>query len=187
MDEHLDGFTIYINNFIPAINDRASGNHLCPLFSGSPAAQTKGLHHSYLEGCKLLFLKKENAMKTIKSNQSAEQTVETLLRAIEQQNMRVVAHINGQANAAKLGKTVAADQILEVFRPDYAIRVWEACKEAGHDIPLRIHVYEQDEEVIVACRMPGEVFMPFNSRELDAIGVELDEIFGHIINSVNEG
>jgi uncharacterized protein (DUF302 family) len=126
-------------------------------------------------------------MKTIKSNQTAEQTVETLLSAIEQQNMRVVAHINGQANAAKMGKTVPADQILEVFRPDYAIRVWEACKAAGHDIPLRIHVYEQGEEVIVACRMPGTVFSAFNSPELDAIGLELDEIFSNILNSVNEG
>jgi uncharacterized protein (DUF302 family) len=126
-------------------------------------------------------------MKIIKSNQTAEQTVETLLSAIEQQNMRVVAHINGQANAAKMGKTVPADQILEVFRPDYAIRVWEACKAAGHDIPLRIHVYEQGEEVIVACRMPGAVFSVFNSPELDAIGLELDEIFSNILNSVNEG
>jgi uncharacterized protein (DUF302 family) len=126
-------------------------------------------------------------MKTIKSNQTAEQTVETLLSAIEQQNMRVVAHINGQANAAKMGKTVPADQILEVFRPDYAIRVWEACKAAGHDIPLRIHVYEQGEEVFVACRMPGTVFSVFNSPELDAIGQELDEIFSNILNSVNEG
>jgi uncharacterized protein (DUF302 family) len=129
----------------------------------------------------------ENAVKVIKSNQSAEQTVETLLAAIEQQNMRVVAHINGQANAAKMGKTVPADQILEVFRPDFAIRVWQACKAAGHDIPLRIHIYEQDEDVIVACRMPGEVFSPFNSPELDAIGHELDEIFSNIINSVDEG
>ena len=126
-------------------------------------------------------------MKTIKSNQSAEQTVATLLSAIEQQNMRVVAHINGQANAAKMGKTVPADQILEVFRPDFAIRVWEACKPAGHDIPLRIHVYEQGEEVIVACRLPSEVFAPFASPALDAIGVELDEIFNSIINAVSEG
>jgi uncharacterized protein (DUF302 family) len=125
-------------------------------------------------------------MKIIKSNQSAEQTVATLPTAIEQQNMRVVAHINGQANAAKMGKTVPADQILEVFRPDFAIRVWDACKAAGHDIPLRIHVYEQGDEVIVACRMPGEVFAPFKSEALDAIGAELDEIFGNIINAVSE-
>ena len=126
-------------------------------------------------------------MKQIKSSLPVEQTIETLLAAIEHNKMRVVAHINGQANAAKMGKTVPADQILEVFRPDFAIRVWGACKAAGHDIPLRIHVYEQGEDVIVACRMPGEVFAPYDSEALNAIGLELDGIFNSIINSVNEG
>jgi uncharacterized protein (DUF302 family) len=120
-------------------------------------------------------------MKSFKSGLSAEDTVAALTSGIEAENMRIVAHINGQANAAKLGKEVPADQILEVFRPDYAIRVWQACKPAGHDIPLRIHVYEDGDDVMVACRMPSEVFAPFGSAELDAIGTELDAIFDNIL------
>jgi uncharacterized protein (DUF302 family) len=123
-------------------------------------------------------------MKTIVTGLSAEGAVKALLDGIESENMRVVAHINGQANAAKMGKQVPADQILEVFRPDFAIRVWAACKPAGHDIPLRIHVYEDGAEVKVACRMPGEVFAPFASAELDAIGAELDGIFSNILSRV---
>jgi len=125
-------------------------------------------------------------MKTFVTSLSAEEAVKALLAGIEAQNMRVVAHINGQANAAKMGKQVPADQILEIFRPDFAIRVWAACKPAGHDIPLRIHVYEDGDSVKVACRMPGEVFAPFGSAELDAIGVELDAIFNNILGSVAE-
>ena len=120
-------------------------------------------------------------MNSFKSGLSAEDTVAALTSGIEAENMRIVAHINGQANAAKLGKEVPADQILEVFRPDYAIRVWQACKPAGHDIPLRIHVYEDGDDVLVACRMPSEVFAPFGSAELDAIGTELDGIFDNIL------
>lgn len=120
-------------------------------------------------------------MKTFVTKLDAEAAVAALLTGIEDENMRVVAHINGQANAAKMGKTVPADQILEVFRPDFAMRVWEACKPAGHDIPLRIHVYEEGDAVKVACRMPTEVFAPFGSEALDAIGVELDAIFERIL------
>lgn len=125
-------------------------------------------------------------MKTFTSILAAEETVNLLLKSIEAENMRVVAHINGQANAAKLGKTVPADQILEVFRPDFAIRVWEACKPAGHDIPLRIHVYELDGAVKVACRLPSEVFAPYGSSALDSIGGELDTIFNNILSQVPE-
>jgi uncharacterized protein (DUF302 family) len=125
-------------------------------------------------------------MRTFDSTCNAEETVGRLLAGIDAENMRVVAHINGQANAAKLGKQVPADQILEVFRPDFAIRVWDACKPAGHDIPLRIHVYEQDNAVKVACRMPSTVFAPFKSDELNCIGAELDAIFGRILDMVAE-
>lgn len=124
-------------------------------------------------------------MKTLTSSSPADATVEALLAGIEAQNMRVVAHINGQANAAKIGKQVPADQILEVFRPDFAVRVWDACKPAGMDIPIRIHIYEVDGEVKVACRMPTEVFAPFATPALDEIGKELDVIFDAILASAS--
>jgi uncharacterized protein (DUF302 family) len=125
-------------------------------------------------------------MKTFTSSLSAEETVAKLLAGVEAENMRIVAHINGQANAAKMGKQVPADQILEIFRPDFAIRVWSACKPAGYDIPLRIYVYELDSAVKVACRLPSEVFAPYGSSELDAIGNELDTIFNNILSQVPE-
>jgi uncharacterized protein (DUF302 family) len=125
-------------------------------------------------------------MRTFTSSLTAEETVDKLLAGVDAENMRVVAHINGQANAAKLGKIVPADQILEIFRPDYAIRVWAACKPAGHDIPLRIHVYELDDTVKVACRLPSEVFAPYGASELDAIGAELDAIFNNILGQIPE-
>ncbi len=126
-------------------------------------------------------------MKTFTTTLSAEDAVASLLAGIEAENMRVVAHINGQANAAKIGKQVPADQILEIFRPDFAVRVWEACKPAGHDIPIRIHIYEEGDEVKIACRMPGEVFSPFESAPLDEIGKELDVIFNNILKHVVGG
>lgn len=125
-------------------------------------------------------------MKTLTSSLSAEDTVSRLLTGIETAKLRVVAHINGQANAARIGAQVPADQVIEVFRPDFAMRVWDACKAAGHDIPLRIHVYEERGGVKVACRMPSEVFAPFGVDKLDVIGRELDELFAQILNCVPE-
>lgn len=125
-------------------------------------------------------------MKTITTNLATEAVVAKLMEGIESENMRIVAHINGQANAAKMGKEVPADQILEVFRPDFAIRVWQTCKAAGHDIPLRIHIYEEGEAVKVSCRMPSDVFAPFNSDALNDIGTELDKIFNNILATVQE-
>ncbi|NBC14991.1 MAG: DUF302 domain-containing protein [Gammaproteobacteria bacterium] len=115
---------------------------------------------------------------------SADEAVDKLKTGVEGAGLRVVAHINGQANAKLIGKEVPADQILEIFRPDFAIRVWDACKPAGHDIPLRIHVYEDGGATKVACRMPSAVFAAFESPALDAIGAELDALFEQILAQV---
>lgn len=125
-------------------------------------------------------------MKTITTNLSADEAVEALKRGIEAQGMRLVSHINGQANARLIGKEVPADQVLEVFRPDYALRVWEACKSAGIDIPLRIHVYAQDEKTHVALRRPTSVFAAHANAALSAIGEELDAVFHNILAEVPE-
>ena len=127
----------------------------------------------------------KSALQTFVTPLTADAAIDALKTGIESANMRIVAHINGQANAAKIGKEVPADQILEVFRPDFAIKVWNACKPAGLDIPIRIHVYEIDAEVIVACRMPSEVFAPFESAELDEVGKELDAIFDSILSTAS--
>ena len=123
-------------------------------------------------------------MKTFETPLSADAAIDRLKTGVEAVGLRVVAHINGQANAKLIGKDVPPDQILEIFRPDFAIRVWAACKPAGHDIPLRIHVYEDCGRTLVACRMPSEVFAPFDSEALMVVGAELDELFGQILSEV---
>ena len=123
-------------------------------------------------------------MKTFETPLSADAAIDRLKTGVEAVGLRIVAHINGQANAKLIGKEVPPDQILEIFRPDFAIRVWAACKPAGHDIPLRIHVYEDNGRTLVACRMPSEVFAPFDSEALMTVGAELDELFGQILSQV---
>ncbi|WP_295543342.1 DUF302 domain-containing protein [uncultured Thiohalocapsa sp.] len=123
-------------------------------------------------------------MNTFTTPLSADEAIDALKHGVDAVGLRVVAHINGQANAKLIGQEVPADQILEIFRPDFAIRVWEACKPAGHDIPLRIHVYDDQGTTKVACRMPGTVFAAFDSPALDAIGAELDALFAQILAQV---
>ncbi|BBP02072.1 DUF302 domain-containing protein [Sulfuriferula nivalis] len=123
-------------------------------------------------------------MLTFTVNLDVDTAVAKLSEAVAAVPMGLVAHINGQANAAKRGLTVPADQILEVFRPDFAIRVWQADKRAGIDIPLRIHVYEAAGKTHVAMRSPMEVFLPYASAELDKLATELTPIFDNILASL---
>lgn len=115
---------------------------------------------------------------------TVDEAAEKLIAAVAAYPMGLVAHANGQANCAKKGIVVPADQVLEVFRPDYAIKVWEAEKSAGIDIPLRIHLYETDGVTWVAHRPASETFRPYANARLDAIGAELDLIFTQLLTSL---
>jgi uncharacterized protein (DUF302 family) len=110
-----------------------------------------------------------------------DEAAEKLASAIAAYPMGLVSHINGQANCAKKGMQVPADQILEVFRPDFAVRVWAADKAAGIDIPLRIYLYEQDGLTWIAHRKASEVFQPYANPQLDALSEELDVIFNQLL------
>lgn len=116
---------------------------------------------------------------------SVDEAVEKLLAAIAAYPMGLVAHANGQANCAKKDIAVPADQVLEVFRPDFAVKVWAADKTAGIDIPLRIHVYEADGKTWVAHRTASEVFRPYANHRLDAVGAELDPVFNQLLAILN--
>jgi uncharacterized protein (DUF302 family) len=118
-------------------------------------------------------------------NLSVDEAAAKLIAAVAAYPMGLVAHANGQANCAKKGMTVPADQVLEIFRPDYAMKVWAADKAAGIDIPLRIHLYEADGRSWVAYRPAAEVFGPYANARLDAIAVELDAIFNQLLSTLD--
>jgi len=122
---------------------------------------------------------------TFSINLDADTAAAKLTEAAQAVPMGVLAHLNGQANCAKKGITVPADQILEIFRPDFAIRVWQAHKPAGIDIPLRIHLYDAGGKTVVAYRTAGEVFAPYSSPALDTIAGDIDPIFTRILAALD--
>ena len=112
------------------------------------------------------------------------QVVKALISGVEQNDMLLVCYINVQENARERGLMIGGNRILEVFRPDYAIRVWEADIEAGVDVPVRIRVCEgSDGYTYARYREPSKTFAPYDNDDLSALGAELDPIFERIVES----
>ena len=116
---------------------------------------------------------------------TVDDAADKLVAAIAAYPLGLVAHANGQANCAKKGIVVPADQVLEVFRPDYAVKVWAAEKAAGIDIPLRIHLYVAGGQTWIAHRTASEVFRPYSNPQLDLLAGELDAIFNQLLATLD--
>jgi len=127
---------------------------------------------------------RETVVKVHKYDAPFPEVVKALISGVEKNDMSLVCYINVQENARERGLMIGGNRILEVFRPDYAIRVWEADIEAGVDVPIRIHVCEgSDGYTYARYREPSNTFAPYDNDALSALGAELDPIFERVVES----
>jgi len=119
------------------------------------------------------------------SHYAAKETAERLKEAISAEGMYLLCHIPASTNAAKVGLETPFHEVLEVFHPAFAARVWQAREDAGIAIPVRGHVYESASGgVRVDWQRPSVNLGLFPEAELAAIGAELDPVFERIVQSV---
>lgn len=117
-------------------------------------------------------------MKARRYSAPFDEVVEAIIASIESSGMLLVADIDVRKNAAKKGIELTGNRILEVFRPDYAARIWGMEIEAGVDVPIRIH---EDGSVAARCRTPLEVLSRHGNDESILFAAELDPVFEKIV------
>lgn len=112
---------------------------------------------------------------------------EDLKAAITANGMGLVCHANAQAGAASRGVKIKGNQVLMVFRPDFAIRMLAASVEAGFEAPIRIYITENDDgTATIRYVKPSVAFKPYKHPELDRLGGELDAIVEKIVAAVGK-
>lgn len=106
-----------------------------------------------------------------------------LERAVADHKMALVCHANAQRAAAGRGVTIRGNQVLMVFRNDFAVRLLAVDPAAGFEAPIRIYVYENaDGSATISYVPPSVVLAPYTSPEVQRIGAELDPIFKAIVD-----
>jgi len=109
---------------------------------------------------------------------------EALEKAVTDHKMALVCHANAQRGAAGRGVTIKGNQVLMVFRNDFAVRLLAAEPQAGFEAPIRIYVYENaDGTATVSYAPPSAVFAPYKHPAVKAIAAELDPIFKAIVGA----
>ncbi len=125
----------------------------------------------------------QDARMTSVSRAPFQTVAEALERAITEEKMGLVCHANAQGGAAARGVTIKGNQVLMVFRADFAVRLPAADPRAGFEAPIRIYLYENaDGTATVSYLAPSAVFAPYRNTAVQAIAAELDPIFKAIVD-----
>ncbi|MDP3259554.1 MAG: DUF302 domain-containing protein, partial [Thermodesulfovibrionales bacterium] len=83
----------------------------------------------------------------------------------------------------RAGIKIRGNQILEIFRTEYAKRIFDRKLQAGIEPPLRIYIYEDGNKTFVVYRKPSSIFKPYADPVLTDIGKKLDLILEKIIKT----
>jgi uncharacterized protein (DUF302 family) len=130
----------------------------------------------------------EDGRLTAVSRAPFQQVAQALQDAIAEQKMALVCHANAQAGAAARGVTIKGNQVMMVFRNDFAVRLLAADPKAGFEAPIRIYLYENaDGTATVSYLPPSSVFAPYAHAEVRKVAAELDPIFRAIVDRALAG
>ncbi len=80
-----------------------------------------------------------------------------LLRLIEGSGMRVMAIIDHGKNAEEVGMSLGSVKVILFGNPRAGTLLMQAKKEAALDLPLRIAIWGNDGETLIAYRLPSEI------------------------------
>jgi uncharacterized protein (DUF302 family) len=105
-----------------------------------------------------------------------------LEEAIAEHKLALVCHADAQRGAAARGVTIRGNQVMMVFRNDFAVRLLAADPRAGFEAPIRIYVYENPGGTATVSYIPPSVlFAPYPHPEVRAVAAELDPLFKSIV------
>ncbi|GAB1260609.1 DUF302 domain-containing protein [Aurantivibrio plasticivorans] len=118
---------------------------------------------------------------------SPDDTVSRLTQAAEAAGYRVLAHIYASNNVKNIGIDTPNHQVMEIFRPDYAAKVWSYKPAAGISIPIRLHVFENDQDAVqVDCQQASETLGVHDIQALSDFANRIDEDFKTLLATVCE-
>ena len=122
--------------------------------------------------------------KVAKTPHGYQALIKRLDQAVKENKMGLVTRASATLGAKKvLGKTIAGNMVVGVYRPDFAVRMLEASIPAGIEAPIRFYVTENaDGTATLSYKTPTAVFAPYadGGAKLRDLAAELDVVFDKI-------
>src|SRR6202035_356724 len=92
-----------------------------------------------------------------RSNADYEQTVDSLVKDIERRRLSVFARIHHAAGAREVGLELADEEVVLFGSPRSGTPLMQRDRRIGIELPLRMLVWRDAEDVLLAYRDPREL------------------------------
>ncbi len=119
----------------------------------------------------------------IDTGHSYQALIARLDAAVKANKMGLVSRASATLGARSLGKTIAGNMVVGVYRPDFAVRMLAASVPAGIEAPIRFYITENpDGTATLSYKKPSAAFAPYidGGQALRELATELDALFAKI-------
>ncbi|WP_213217614.1 DUF302 domain-containing protein [Roseibium polysiphoniae] len=126
-------------------------------------------------------LQPRDGWRIIDTTHAFSELVDRVKAAVKAEKMGLVTQASASAGAKGQGIVIPGNQVLGVYRNDYARRMLKASIAAGIEAPIRFYVTENDDKsATLSWKTPSEVFGPYmveGGDDLKTMAAELDGVF----------
>ncbi|MEJ8475232.1 DUF302 domain-containing protein [Roseibium algae] len=146
--------------------------------------------HSSSLAADMTILQPRDGWRVIETKIAFPDLVSYLKASIKAEKMGLVTQASASAGAKGQGITIPGNQVLGVYRNDYARRMLSASIAAGIEAPIRFYITENEEgSSVLSWKTPSHVFAPYMGEAgepLKALADELDGVFETIAQNAVE-
>jgi len=111
-----------------------------------------------------------------------EETSAGIREALKENKMAIVRQIHFHDMLSMVGIESESMMTFETFHPRFGKDIYANDRAAFIEAPLRIHLRQTDDGVVVRYRLPSSVFRPYQA--LSDMGAKLDAIFADVVGRV---
>lgn len=111
-----------------------------------------------------------------------EETSAGIREALKENKMAIVRQIHFHDMLSMVGIESENMMTFETFHPRFGKVLYANDRAAFIEAPLRIHLRQTDDGVVVRYRLPSSVFSPYQG--LSDMGAKLDAIFADVVGRV---
>jgi len=120
----------------------------------------------------------------VQSTKSFDDAAAAIREGLEANNMMIGRQVHFHDMLSMAGVDSERMLTFETFHPRFGKVLYANDKSAFIEPPLRLHLRETDDGVVVRYRLPSSMFAPYQG--LSAMGTELDAIFADVVGRVAE-
>jgi len=122
-----------------------------------------------------------DAVTVVKSNNSFEQTIAKLKKAVGANKLAVLKAFDHQKMVKMVGANADKSMSFEIFHPRFGKKINAKDRSAFMIAPLRVMVQMDGKDVVVRFQKASVLLKPYSG--LDELGAELDTLMGQVVNT----